>query len=263
MITKAVAEKNRITWANIIQGALQNYTSIIDEGIPWISDNPQLLAYYCVDDGATLLIAGLVEKADRLFTFAEQIARTTLQDEHFDRGHPMRSVYDEPTAFARGKAMCLETIHHAHWYRTGEKNPALLREAVGWYVQYHDLWYGKKDALEEVMWRYILAEEYTEAINWYHERYRKALAAPVKDKRFLLNMLHALYFLAEFARGNNEIESIACAGAQLWHERSVDRSNMDIRLLHDGMRAWTYFWQYYFHSNTDIRDILIRTRGYE
>jgi hypothetical protein len=265
-----IAEQNRIAWTNRAKGALERYSAIFNEGASWRQDPfardiPQRFAYYLRNDAVSLLVTEHAREADMLFSIAEEVTSETLQNEKFDQGSPFIVVYDIETARIRGKAICLETNHNAHWYRTGKKNPSQLQEAVTWYAQFYDLTYKKYGgSVEEVMLRYIAAEDYSGAVSWYQIRYRKALSPSINDKRYTRNSTHALYYLAEYARGNKDVMSTARAGIKYWYDLFTDSRYKHPDHLFEEKMIWFYFWHHYFcdKSDGDIRKMLVESRGY-
>ncbi len=114
----------------------------------------------------------------------------------------------------------------------------------------------------DVIWRYILAEEYEKAIQFYREYNPKALDEPPKDKRVFRSQAHVLYGLAEYANGKNTLFPLIRSGVSDWYEKCQNFAVNDLYLNYYVCLSWSYFWHHYFCSSDDIIIIIRNLRGY-
>lgn len=271
MISKDMQDKNRAFMGRVSRTILNRYSgwreNIPYEQLPGAIESSQSIAYWGLINAINLLMAEQDQTAYYLLRLADTAARDTLQRQAFDRGNENTVRYDEPTAIARGKAICLQTIHHVAWICSGSRPLDIWQQSADCYAEYYKLWFyryqnKRRPDTYDVIWRYILAEEYDKAILFYYEHYPKPLEAPPTDKRVFRSQSHVLYALAEYARGNAALYSLVQAGVSSWYEKCQNRVDYDIHLPELVCLGWAYFWHHYFVGADDIIKIIHDMRGY-
>lgn len=158
-----------------------------------------------------------------------------------------------------GRMKSLEHLHYALWFKTGERPMDLFRQSVDLRKECFVLRQGEE--FPELLQNSVQAEDYEYAMGLAKKQVPRATSPP-KNAHFALNEAYALFIVANYGLGRQDLEPYARIAVDHWYGRSLDWTHHGSDLPWWTALGWAYLRGRFFAGVLDSRSLIKELRGY-